>query len=161
MKGATSDEFRRHWRFTMPDQSVVLITGASSGVGQATARRLAQRGYRVFGTSRNPAAAGSIPNVEMLPLDVRTDASVQACVEAVLRRGGGPDVLINNAGFELAGALEELSPQEAEDQFETNFFGVVRMINAVLPSMRQQKRGRIINGSSLSGVSPTPFQIRS
>jgi short-subunit dehydrogenase len=141
----------------MPDQNVVLITGASSGVGQATARLLAQRGYTVFGTSRNPAAAESIPMVEMLPLDVRAAASVQACVEAVLRRGGHLDVLINNAGFELAGALEELSPQEAEAQFETNFFGVVRMINAVLPSMRQQKRGRIVNVGSLSGLSPIPF----
>lgn len=114
------------------------------GVGQATARLLAHRGYKVFGTSRNPATAESISMVEMLPLDVRTDASVHACVEAVSRRGGRLDVLINNAGFELAGALEELSPQEAEAQFETNFFGVVRMINAVLPSMRQQKRGRIV-----------------
>ena len=141
----------------MPDQTVVLITGASSGVGQATARLLAQRGYKVFGTSRNPATAESIPTVEMLPLDVRTDASVHACVEAVSRRGGRLDVLINNAGFELAGALEELSPQEAEAQFETNFFGVVRMINAVLPSMRQQKGGRIVNVGSLSGLSAIPF----
>jgi len=86
----------------MPDQNVVLITGASSGVGQATARLLAQRGYTVFGTSRSPAAAESIPMVEMLPLDVRAEASVQACVEAVSRRGGRLDVLINNAGFELA-----------------------------------------------------------
>jgi short-subunit dehydrogenase len=141
----------------MPDQNVVPITGASSGVGQAAARLLAQRGYKVFGTSRNPATAESIPMVEMLPLDVRADASVHACVEAVSHRGGRLDVLVNNAGFELAGALEELSPPEAEAQFETNFFGVVRMINAVLPSMRQQKRGRIVNVGSLSGLSPIPF----
>ena len=141
----------------MSNQRVVLITGASSGVGQSTARLLSQRGYTVLGTSRNSASAESIPGVEMLSLDVRADDSVQACVEAVHRRYGHLDVLINNAGFELAGALEELSPQEAADQFETNFFGVVRMVSAVLPSMRQQKRGHIINVGSLSGLSAIPF----
>jgi NAD(P)-dependent dehydrogenase (short-subunit alcohol dehydrogenase family) len=141
----------------MSNQQVVLITGASSGVGQSTARLLSQRGYTVLGTSRNSASAESSPGVEMLSLDVRADDSVQACVEAVHRRCGRLDVLINNAGYELAGALEELSPQEAADQFETNFFGVVRMVNAVLPSMRRQKRGHIINVGSLSGLSAIPF----
>jgi NAD(P)-dependent dehydrogenase (short-subunit alcohol dehydrogenase family) len=141
----------------MADQRVVLITGASSGVGQATARLLSERGYKVFGTSRNPSSADTIPAVEILPLDVRANASVRACVEAVLSRGGRLDVLINNAGYELAGALEELSSEEASVQFETNFFGVVRMINAVLPFMRQQKSGHIINASSLSGLTPIPF----
>jgi NAD(P)-dependent dehydrogenase (short-subunit alcohol dehydrogenase family) len=141
----------------MPDRRVVLITGASSGVGQSAARLLSQRDYKVFGTSRNPASAEIIPAVEMLPLDVRADDSVRACVEAVSSRGGRLDVLINNAGHELAGALEELSLEEARAQFETNFFGVVRMVNAVLPLMRRQKRGHIINVSSLSGLSPIPF----
>jgi NAD(P)-dependent dehydrogenase (short-subunit alcohol dehydrogenase family) len=93
----------------MPDQRVVLITGASSGVGQATARLLSQTQYKVFGTSRNPASAEIILDVEMLSLDVRKDDSVRACVETVCSRGGRLDVLINNAGHELAGALEELS----------------------------------------------------
>ena len=141
----------------MPNQRVVLITGASSGVGQSTARLLSQRRYKVFGTSRNPAAAEPIPSVEMLPLDVQADDSVRACVDAVLARSGRIDVLINNAGYELAGALEELSSEEARAQFETNFFGVVRMINAVLPFMRQHKRGQIVNISSLSGLTPIPF----
>jgi NAD(P)-dependent dehydrogenase (short-subunit alcohol dehydrogenase family) len=141
----------------MTYQRVVLITGASSGVGQATARVLSQRGYKVFGTSRNPANADIIPAVEMLPLDVRADDSVRACVEAVFSRGRHLDVLINNAGHELAGALEELSFEEARAQFETNFFGVVRMVNAVLPFMRQQNRGHVINVSSLSGLTPIPF----
>jgi NAD(P)-dependent dehydrogenase (short-subunit alcohol dehydrogenase family) len=141
----------------MSDQRVVLITGASSGVGQATARVLAQKGYTVVGTSRNSAGAKSIPGVEMLSLDVRADDSVQACVEAVHHRCGHLDVLINNAGYELAGALEALSQLEVTNQFETNFFGVVRMVNAVLPSMRQRKRGHIINVSSLSGLSAIPF----
>ena len=125
----------------MSDQKVVLITGASSGVGQATARLLSQRGYRVFGTSRNLGGAEPIAGVEMLPLDVRTDHSVRTCVHAVFDQGGRLDVLINNAGYELAGALEELSSEEVRAQFETNFFGAVRMVNAVLPLMRRQKRG--------------------
>src|SRR4029453_196980 len=141
----------------MPDRRVVLVTGASSGVGQSTARVLSGEGYKVFGTSRNPDGALIIPDVEMLPLDVRADDSVRACVEAVSSRGGRLDVLINNAGHELAGALEELSVDEARTQFETNFFGVVRMVKAVLPSMRRQQRGHIINVSSLSGLSPIPF----
>jgi len=141
----------------MADQRVVLITGASSGVGQATARLLAQKGYSVFGTSRRPEASALGPAVEMLPLDVRSDSSVATCVETVLRRGGRLDALINNAGYELAGALEELSLGEVREQFETNFFGVVRMIDAVLPSMRGQKRGHIVNVSSFAGRSPIPF----
>jgi NAD(P)-dependent dehydrogenase (short-subunit alcohol dehydrogenase family) len=141
----------------MPTQRVVLITGASSGVGQCTARLLSQRGDKVFGTSRNPASADSIPGVEMLSLDVRADDSVRACVEAVCSHAGYIDVLINNAGYELAGALEELSLEEARAQFETNFFGVVRMVNAVLPLMRRQKRGYIVNVSSLVGLSAIPF----
>jgi NAD(P)-dependent dehydrogenase (short-subunit alcohol dehydrogenase family) len=145
------------WGSEMPDQKVILITGASSGVGQSTARLLSQRGYKVFGTSRHPARAELIPGVEMLPLDVRADDSVRACVEAITRRGDRLDVLINNAGYELAGALEETSLEEVRAQFETNFFGVVRMVNAVLPSMRGKKSGHIINVSSLSGLSPIPF----
>jgi NAD(P)-dependent dehydrogenase (short-subunit alcohol dehydrogenase family) len=93
----------------------------------------------------------------MLSLDVRTDDSVRACVEAVVNRRDRLDVLINNAGYELAGALEELSSEEARAQFETNFFGVVRMVNAVLPLMRQQRRGHIINVSSLTGLTAIPF----
>jgi NAD(P)-dependent dehydrogenase (short-subunit alcohol dehydrogenase family) len=136
---------------------VVLITGASSGVGHSTARLLAQRGYKVFGTSRNPNTAEPAAAVDMLPLDVRADDSVRACVEGVVNRGGRLDVLINNAGYELAGALEEISSEEIREQFETNFFGVVRMVDAVLPLMRDQKRGHIINVSSLSGLSAIPF----
>jgi len=106
----------------MPDQRVVLITGASSGVGQSTARLLSQHGYKVFGTSRNPTSAEPMAGVEMLPLDVRADESVRACIEAVVSRVGRLDVLINNAGYELAGAIEEISSAETRAQFETNFF---------------------------------------
>jgi NAD(P)-dependent dehydrogenase (short-subunit alcohol dehydrogenase family) len=141
----------------MDDQKVVLITGASSGVGQSSARLLSQNGYRVFGTSRNPAGAVAMPGVEMVALDVRADASVSACVTAVLKQAGRIDVLVNNAAYELAGALEETSLAEAKAQFETNFFGVVRMVQAVLPSMRRQNQGQIINVGSFSGVSSIPF----
>ncbi len=93
----------------------------------------------------------------MLALDVRADDSVAACVKAVSSQVGQLDVLVNNAGYELAGALEELSLDEAKTQFETNFFGVVRMVKAVLPLMRQHKHGQIINISSLSSLTPIPF----
>ena len=119
----------------MSHQSVVLITGASSGVGQSTARLLSQRGFSVFGTSRSAVRADAIPGVEMLPLDVRSDDSVRSCVDSVSGRTARIDMLINNAGYELAGALEELSLDEARTQFETNLFGPIRMVNAVLPLM--------------------------
>jgi NAD(P)-dependent dehydrogenase (short-subunit alcohol dehydrogenase family) len=141
----------------MSDQPVVLITGASSGVGQSTARLLSQRGYQVFGTSRNPAVADHTQGVEMLPLDVRADDSVKACLNAVTQKAGRLDILVNNAGYELAGALEEVSLDEARAQFETNFFGVVRMVKAVLPLMRRQRHGQIITVSSLAGISSIPF----
>src|SRR5262245_44129760 len=141
----------------MSNQKVVLITGASTGVGQSTARLLSHNGYKVFGTSRNPAAAAGIPNVQMLALDVTSDDSVAACVKAVANDIGRIDVLVNNAAYELAGALEETSIEEAKAQFETNFFGVVRMVKAVLPFMRQQKHGQIINVSSLSSLTAIPF----
>ncbi len=137
-------------------QPVALVTGASSGVGRATAAALAARGHRVFGTSRNPSGDAT-PGVEMVPLDVRDDASVAACIAAVTARAGRLDLLVNNAGFEQAGALEELSLEEARAQFETNFFGVVRMVKEVLPIMRGQRSGRIINVSSLASLAPIPF----
>ena len=131
----------------------ILVTGASSGVGRATARLLSQCGHTVFGTSRNPAAVESLPNVQMLALDVRSDDAVKSCLQAA----GPVDVLINNAGAELAGAVEETAIDEVIAQFETNMFGVARMVRAALPAMRQRRRGHIINVSSLAGISPIPF----
>jgi NAD(P)-dependent dehydrogenase (short-subunit alcohol dehydrogenase family) len=139
------------------NDKVVLITGASSGVGQATARLLSEKGCRVFGTSRNPSRAQATSDIEMLTLDVCDDDSVVACVKTVSDRVGRLDVLVNNAGYELAGALEELSLEEAKAQFETNFFGMIRMVKAVMPLMRQQKGGQIINISSLAGLTTIPF----
>jgi NAD(P)-dependent dehydrogenase (short-subunit alcohol dehydrogenase family) len=141
----------------MTNGKVALITGASSGMGRATAELLSGRGYRVFGTSRNPASVAPVRGVEMLPLDVRDDASVEACVAAVLRASGRIDVLVNNAGYGLAGAVEETNPDEARDLFDTNLFGVLRMVRAVLPIMRRQGFGIIINTSSILGFLPAPF----
>jgi NAD(P)-dependent dehydrogenase (short-subunit alcohol dehydrogenase family) len=137
---------------------VVLITGASSGFGRLTAQLLACHNYRVFGTSRRARAGASAGIFEMLPLDVRSDESARACVEMVLERAGRIDVLINNAGHGLSGAAEEATIAEAQALFETNFFGTVRMVNAVLPHMRQQQRGRIINLSSVVGMVGIPFE---
>ena len=134
----------------------VLVTGASSGIGQAIAQLLAQRGYNVFGTARKPGAAPRT-GITMVALDVRSDDSVRTCVERVLSQAGRLDVLVNNAGYNLMGAAEETSLEEAKSQFETNFFGVVRMVNAVLPAMRKAGTGKIINIGSLAGITAIPF----
>ena len=130
---------------------VVLITGASSGFGQLLARVLRDRGHTVFGTSRSPS------NSSLLPLDVRDDESVATCLRHVEDAAGPVDVLVNNAGYVHEGPFEELTIDELRAIFETNFFGAVRMTNAVLPAMRARKRGRIINVGSLAGVIPLPF----
>lgn len=135
---------------------VVLITGTSSGFGRTTATLLTQKGFTVFGTSRNPVKLAT-DNFEMLQLDVRTDDSVNACIQTVIQRTGRLDILINNAGYASFGAIEETTIAEAKAQFETNFFGAIRMVRAVLPMMRQQGSGQIINISSLSGLVPVPF----
>src|SRR5262245_6884635 len=141
----------------MSEKRVVLVTGASSGVGRATAELLARNGYRVFGTSRKPDGTSEPSAVTMLPLDVRSDDSVAACLSAIAGQTGLLDILVNNAGYELAGAAEELSLEETKAQFETNFFGVIRMVKAVLPLMRRQRRGQLISVTSLAGVSAIPF----
>jgi short-subunit dehydrogenase len=134
----------------------ILVTGASSGIGQATARLLAERGFTVFGTARKPDAAKR-ETFTMLALDVRSDESVRACVEQVMAKAGRLDVLVNNAGYALMGAAEETSVEEAKAQFETNFFGIVRMVNALLPGMRAAGAGKIINLSSLAGNTAIPY----
>lgn len=141
----------------MTEKKIVLITGASSGIGQETAKLLVQAGYHVFGTSRNPAKQERPNGFEILPLDIRSDESVKSCVDTVLRQAGRLDVLINNAGYIVSGAIEEITLEQAKDIFETNFFGVMRMCQAVLPLMRKQRQGQIINISSLVGLNPIPF----
>jgi NAD(P)-dependent dehydrogenase (short-subunit alcohol dehydrogenase family) len=138
----------------MAQQKVILITGASSGFGREAGRLLALRGHRVFGTSRaeRPDADG----VRMLSLDVRSEESVWAGVEKVLAEGGRIDVLVNNAGYALASLIEEAKTQEAQAMFDTNFFGIARMTKAVLPAMRRQRGGTIINVGSLAGLVGVP-----
>jgi NAD(P)-dependent dehydrogenase (short-subunit alcohol dehydrogenase family) len=136
---------------------VVLITGASSGIGRATAELFAERGYRVFGKSRRLEGAPSLPGVEFVALDVRDDASVEAAVAEVLERAGRIDVLVNNAGYAILGSVEETSPAEAQALFDTNVFGVLRVSRAVLPAMRRQRSGFIVNTSSVLGFLPGPF----
>jgi NAD(P)-dependent dehydrogenase (short-subunit alcohol dehydrogenase family) len=136
---------------------VVLITGASSGIGRASAELLASRGYRVFGGVRTPATTRLLAGVEFVPLDVRDEASVKACVEEVRRRAGRIDVLINNAGINLVGAVEETSIGQAQALFDTNVLGILRTVQAVLPGMRRQGAGQIVNISSILGFLPAPF----
>jgi NAD(P)-dependent dehydrogenase (short-subunit alcohol dehydrogenase family) len=136
---------------------VALVTGASSGIGKATAERLAMAGYKVFGTSRRAVTPGVRP-FEMLSLDVISDESVDAAVGALLRSAGRIDLLVNNAGFSVAPAgAEESSIEQARAIFETNFFGIIRMIRAVVPHMRRQGGGRIINIGSVLGFLPAPY----
>src|SRR5205814_1518843 len=136
---------------------VALVTGASSGIGKATAERLATAGYQVYGTSRRGATPGQRA-FEMLSLDVTSDESVAAAVNALLRSEGRLDLLVNNAGFSVAPAgAEESSIEQARAIFETNFFGIVRMTRAVTPHMRRQGNGRIINIGSVFGFLPMPF----
>src|SRR3989454_6647367 len=136
---------------------VALVTGASSGIGKATAERLATAGYKVYGTSRRGATPGQ-RSFEMLSLDVTSDESVAAAVNALLRSEGRVDLLVNNAGFSVAPAgAEESSIEQARSIFETNFFGILRMTRAVLPHMRRQGSGRIVNISSVLGFLPAPY----
>lgn len=133
---------------------IALVTGASSGIGEATADRLTEAGYKVYGTSRRSPEAG--PQLfEMLTLDVTRDESVGAAVSEVIRRESRIDLLVNNAGFSVALAGdEESSIEQARSIFDTNFFGTVRMTRAVVPHMRRQGSGRILNIGSLLGFLP-------
>ena len=134
---------------------VVLITGASSGIGESCAAFLSKQGHRVYGGSRSGrTAAGATP----LVLDVTNEKSARDAVETILAREGRLDVLVNNAGFGIAGAIEETSIEEAAGQFQVNFFGVMRMCRAVLPVLRQQKAGYIVNIGSIGGLIAIPFQ---
>ncbi|MBN2555921.1 MAG: SDR family oxidoreductase [Anaerolineales bacterium] len=144
----------------MNTERVVLITGASSGIGEAVAAHLAASGYLVFGTSRQAAFPTEIHTgvVNMIPMDVNNDQSVSDGVAFIQQHAERIDVLINNAGYGLAGAIEETSIEEASLQMDTNFFGAVRLTNAILPVMRKRKDGVIIYIGSVAGRIPIPFQ---
>jgi short-subunit dehydrogenase len=136
---------------------VVLITGASSGIGRSIAGVFAANGFDVFGTSRNPHRTEPIPGVELIALDVTDAASVTAAVMTVAARAGRIDILVNNAGFGVIGAAEESSTTQAQDLFDTNFFGLVRLTREVLPYLRAQGSGRIVNVGSVLGFLPAPY----
>ena len=137
----------------------VLITGSSSGIGQATAQLFAARGWKVAATARNPAALAPLAgaNVLTLRLDVTEEASIAAAVAATTDRFGSLDVLVNNAGYGLFGPLEGTSAEQLEAQFRTNVFGVVALIQQVVPLMRQRRSGTIITLSSTGGRVASPF----
>lgn len=141
----------------MMKSKIALVTGASSGIGEATAKRLAGAGYKVYGTSRQGAQSGP-QSFAMLALDVTNDESVEAVIREVLRLEGRVDLLVNNAGFGVAPAGgEESSIEQTRAIFDTNLFGIIRMTRAVVPYMRQQGSGRIINIGSVLGFLPMPY----
>ncbi len=153
---ATSRQTRRQRRARPGTPRVVLVTRASSGFGRAIAHAAQQAGHRVYGTSRRPDSRQS--SVPMLSLDVGSAESAQRCVDEVLAAEGRLDVLVNNAGFGLSGALEDTSIEEASWQMDTNVFGVLRMKRAALPAMRSQGSGRVITISSLGGLTGMAYQ---
>lgn len=138
-------------------QKVAIVTGASSGIGEATAIHLASLGYRVFGTSRKGGSGKANTQFELLSLDITSDDSVESFIKNVVSQAGRIDVLVNNAGMGVTGGAEESSLEQVHSIFNTNVYGMIRMIKAVLPYMRNQKEGRIVNISSILGKIPAPF----
>jgi short-subunit dehydrogenase len=138
-------------------KKVILVTGASSGLGLATAKALQAQGHTVYGTSRD---LKKIKNAEFKPLamDVTDDASVKAAVDAIIKAEGKIDVLVNNAGNGITGPLYAMPVDVAKKQFEVNFFGVVRVSSAILPGMIEKKQGLVINIGSLAGLFGLPYQ---
>jgi NAD(P)-dependent dehydrogenase (short-subunit alcohol dehydrogenase family) len=139
-------------------RKVVLVTGASSGIGRACGEHLARSGWRVFGAQRRVPPPGEAPRgVEMVSMDVTDDAAVERAVREVLGAAGRIDAVVNNAGCSFMGSVEDTSTEEAKAQLEPNFFGVLRVCRAVLPAMRRQGGGHIVNVSSLAGIVGLPF----
>lgn len=142
------------------NQKVSIVTGSSSGIGLETALILARNGYVTYATMRTPEKVALIKNavekeslpIKVIQLDVTDDESLKIAIDHVTSEDGRIDVLVNNAGYGLVGALEELSMEEIKAQFETNLFGLVKVIQAVLPTMRKQRSGRILNLSSGAGL---------
>lgn len=136
---------------------VVLITGASSGIGKAIGEFLHKKGYTVYGTSRNPERVSN-SLFPLLTLDVRSSDSIYATIETIIAASGKLDIVINNAGVGITGPLEEIPMEEIKNNFETNFFGPIAVMKAVLPQMRLQKAGLIINITSIAGYMGLPYR---
>lgn len=141
----------------MSNSKVVVVTGVSSGIGRVTAEKFVKRGCRVFGTVRNTAKAQSILGVVLVEMDIRDEASVQHGIRTIVAEAKRIDVLVNSAGVTLLGSTEETSIAEAQSLFDTNVFGILRTTQAVLPHMREQRSGRIVNVSSVLGFLPAPY----
>lgn len=144
----------------MPGESVILVTGCSSGIGRATVLEAVARGHRVFATARNRADLVDLERrerLEVLQLDVTEPDSIRVAMEAALGRAGRLDALVNNAGYGQYGAVEEVTPDEWRAQFEVNFYGAIAVTQAALPAMRRAGRGTIVNVSSVAGRVPIPF----
>ena len=135
---------------------IILITGASSGFGKITSQMLSEQGHIVYGTSRKTSE--NMGKVKMLVVDVTNTSSIQQAIGQIISEQGRIDVLINNAGMGIGGALELATEREVDIQMSTNFFGVVNMCKAVLPYMRKARKGKIINISSIGGVMGIPYQ---
>lgn len=148
--------------------NVVLITGASSGIGKAIGEALANKGYKVYGTSRKamPEIYNEVISpkedhngfLKLIQLDVCSEESVKKAIHLILKKEASIDILINNAGIGIAGSVEDTRVEEAYKQFDTNFFGIIRMCRNILPIMRKNKNGLIINISSVAGLIAIPFQ---
>jgi NADP-dependent 3-hydroxy acid dehydrogenase YdfG len=142
---------------SVSQKPIALITGASSGFGFETAQLLSEKGYRVYATYRNPKklkdlkALAAKADVHPIAMEVTHTPSVDKAVKAIVQKEGRIDVLVNNAGFAMGGFLEDLSDQDLKDQFDTNVFGYLRVIRAVVPVMRKRQSGKIINIGSISG----------
>jgi short-subunit dehydrogenase len=140
-------------------KKVILVTGASSGMGKVFAQDLAKEGHIVYGAARRTDLLDDLSKkgVQTIALDVTNDASMKSCVQTILEKEGRIDVLVNNAGYGSYGTIEEVSMEEAKRQLDVNVFGLARMTQLVLPGMRKQKSGKIINISSIGGKIATPF----
>lgn len=136
---------------------VVLITGGSSGIGKSIGEFLHQKGFVVYGTSRNPEKVNN-SIFPLVALDVRDVNSIQKAVAVIIEKSGRLDVVINNAGVGITGPIEEIPTQEIKNHFETNFFGPIEVMKAVLPQMRNQKSGLIINITSIAGYMGLPYR---
>jgi len=135
---------------------IILITGASSGIGAITAKYLSDKGFTVYGTSRQPKK--ELSDFHMLALDVQDKSSIDAAVQTIIEKEGRLDVLINNAGMGITGPIEETPTEEMRRVFDTNFFGAIEVMKSVLPYMRKQNTGLIINVTSIAGYMGLPFR---
>lgn len=136
---------------------IAMVTGASSGIGAATAELLSNAGYKVYGTSRK-GAQGSQHSYKMIAMDVNNEASIETAFKEIISNEGRIDLVVNNAGFGVSpGGAEESTIEQTKMIFDTNFFGIVRVIRAAVPYMRKQGEGRIINIGSILGLIPAPY----